>query len=195
VTPFFTIITPTIQRESLIECCKSVDCQYYTHWEHIVMVDRDPLNEELFKQIRTGPFTQRRVYKCAREHRNTGNTCRHNAYKYAFGRYVIYLDDDNKFESDRPLFDIFNALQDKVWPKVGLFPIVRQGARFINIPPRLNTVDTANVVIQTSIAQWPDRPEYNADGLFIEMLVREHSYVAFPEVEPIINNPRQSLGL
>jgi len=45
--PFFSIITPTIQRESLKECCASVDIQTYPDWEHIVMIDAAKVNESM----------------------------------------------------------------------------------------------------------------------------------------------------
>ena len=49
--PFFSIITPTLQRESLVDLCKSIDAQTFTEWEHIIIADSDVLNEDLAGRI------------------------------------------------------------------------------------------------------------------------------------------------
>ena len=37
----FTIITPTVVRETLLRTCRSVDEQRYANWQHVVMVCHD----------------------------------------------------------------------------------------------------------------------------------------------------------
>ena len=88
----FTIITPTLQRSSLVRACNSVDSQSYSDWQHLVMVDRAKLDHALLAGIH---HPQRSVIKCAVPHHNYGNTCRHNAWELATGDYCLMLDDDN----------------------------------------------------------------------------------------------------
>ena len=88
----FSIITPTLQRESLIRCCQSVDLQTFKDYEHIVWIDSDEINCELFKSIQDD---KRFIYSSKRKHGHYGNHARNCAWKAAKGNYVIWLDDDN----------------------------------------------------------------------------------------------------
>jgi hypothetical protein len=63
----FTIITPTLQRSSLVRACNSVDSQSYSDWQHLVMVDRAKLDHALLAGIH---HPQRSVIKCAVPHHN-----------------------------------------------------------------------------------------------------------------------------
>jgi hypothetical protein len=89
------------------------------------------------------------------------------------GEYVIYLDDDNWFADDDVLQDIHDAIR-YLRPIAVMFPITAGKERFFNYPPRKNYVDTANVVFRSDVAQWPDGPEYDMDGIFIERIWAEH---------------------
>lgn len=173
----YTIITPTIQRESLIRTCESVNSQTCTDWEHIVVIDCKEASKEIVDKIsRFG----RTVLKCNTPHANGGNTCRHNAWEYAHGDYVYYLDDDNYLSDDRVLEDM-----RVVTGKWALFPILRFGRKFYYDPPQMCLVDTGNVLVQRDIARWPDIPTYESDGVFIESLKR-YEYDRFPSFRPIM---------
>lgn len=190
--PFFSIITPTLQRESLITCCNSVRAQSFDSWEMLIQCDSQKGDMGLWDRI---PLSEGiYLHVCGMRHHNFGNTCRHLAWKWASGKYVIHLDDDNFLADTASMQRIHDALSGSSFPKVGIFPIVRHGWYFFNDPPGLCRTDTANFVLERSIAQWPDRPEYTLDGIFIEQLVAEHGYVAFPNVPPIINVPVSSRG-
>ena len=165
----FSIITPTLERPSLMQCRESVTSQTFPSWEHIVEVDSPP----------TGDY---------------GNHARHVAWERAKGAYVIYLDDDNTLAHPDALMHIACALAEANMPKVAIFPMLRHGRRFFNDPPGTCRSDTGNFVLSREIAQWPDGPEYTMDGIFIERLVRENGYTAFPNVPPIIDMPHSSEG-
>lgn len=187
-----SIITPTIQRQSLIRCCESVDCQR-GDWQHIVMVDCEEFNRPIIEKIEEHP--NRVIYKCPYPHKNFGNTCRHNAWSLSSGEWIIYLDDDNFLSHRDVLLDISVAIESNVFfsPEWCIFPIIRHGQRFFNYTPGLCMTDTANMVIKREIAQWPDGPEYTMDGIFCESL-KKYPYASFPNVKPIVIMEKSNLG-
>jgi glycosyltransferase involved in cell wall biosynthesis len=189
-----SIITPTIQRQSLIRCCESVDAQTFSNWEHVIMVDCEEFDRPLIEKIEESP--RRAIYKCSIPHRNYGNTCRHNAWTLSTGDYCLYLDCDNFLSHPYVLAQIASSIESNVFftPQWAIFPILRHGQVFFNDPPGLCKTDTANMVIRRNIAQWPDGPEYTMDGIFCERLANDYPYASFPNVQPIVIMEKSSLG-
>lgn len=183
--PFFTVITPTLQRDSLKRTCASIDEQTFSGWEHIVMIDNDlaHANRDTF-----GLASEKRIVtECGVRHNNYGNTCRHIAWGIAVGNYAMYLDDDNYLAYNNVLCDIARYLEGANFPDWAVFPIMRHGSVFFNDPPGLCMTDTANVVVRREIGRWPDGPEYTMDGIWVEALKRDYpKYAAFPDVVPIV---------
>ena len=189
-TPFFTVITPTLQRESLLKTCQSLDGQHFRDFQHIIQADSEALNEALVEQIsRPG----REVYCCGQRHNNGGNTCRRLALEKAVGSYVFFVDDDNYVADDSVLGDIAEALKEAGNPPWGLFPIWRLGGLFYADPPRSCHVDTMNVVLRKDIAYWPNTDAYGTDGILVDDLMeRRIPYAAFPSFRPIAIIPKIS---
>jgi glycosyltransferase involved in cell wall biosynthesis len=181
--PFFTVITPTLQRESLALCCSTVDFQTFKSWQHICQVDSADLDVALINKIE---HPQREVYSCGKHHNNGGNSCRIEALKQATGKYILFRDDDNFTPDERIFEDVAAALEDAGRPPWGLFPILRCGWPFYADPPRSCHVDTMNVVLRRDIAYWPDTDAYGTDGILVDDLMeRKVPYVAFPNFRPI----------
>src|SRR5208337_5229314 len=128
VMAYFSIITPTIQRPSLLWTCDSVNAQTLTDWQHIVMVDQKIVDNDLMEKIQ---HPQRIIVQCDQPHRNYGNTCRHHAWDYASGKYLLYLDDDNYLSSPNILESLFEVLKNDN-PDWAIFPIHRHGRMFFN---------------------------------------------------------------
>lgn len=188
----FSIVTPTLQRESLVRCCESVDAQSLKDgWEHIVMVDCEEIDKDIFAKI---DHPQRWVYQCEKPHRNYGNTCRHNAWEKATGTYLVMLDDDNVLNGPFALASIAEHLETAGYPDWAIFPIVRHGWYFFNDPPGLCMTDTLNAVVKREIGRWPDIPDYTADGHWVEALKAKYPYVAFPNTQPIGIMERSNQG-
>lgn len=193
--PFFSVITPTLLRPSLQTTCASLDCYSFNDYEHIVVIDTIP-NEDQLSVLGSIPSYPRRIYMpCDTPHRNGGNTCRRNAYSIATGEWVIYLDDD-VFLAPNILRDLHEALKDlPLGIKWALFPITRLGQRFYTDPPRSCHVDTLNVVLRHDVAQWPDTDAYGSDGVLVDELIANHiPYAAFPDFRPIGVIPKISFG-
>jgi len=190
----FSIITPTIQRDSLLACCASINSQTHTDWQHIVVIDGGPSRHDLLDLVADSHpgHTNRTLVHLGGRCNNFGNTPRFIGWKLAHGDYVIYLDDDNYFARNDALADIASRLESS--PDWAVFPILRFGQRFFSADPGCCHVDTANMVIRREIAQWPNREEYTLDGIFCEQLKAQHPYIAFPEVDPIIVVPVQGKG-
>lgn len=176
----YTIVTPTVLRESLVRCCASVNSQSSTDWEHIVMVDTE-LSTDILTRIE---HPQRRIIRCDRPHRNWGHTCRHNAASFSRGDYLYHLDDDNRLAHDDVLKEMECVTAD--W---ALFPIECHGERFFYDPPERLKVDTGSILLKRGAACWPDLPYYDTDGRFIEQLVKQLPYQAFPDLRPIMVMP------
>ncbi len=175
-----SIITPTLQRESLRRCCESIDRQSYADWEHVIVVDGEvahPWVKELNSADRT-------VVVPGAKFANFGNTPRFLAWQFTDGDFIMYLDDDNYLADENVLRDIATAVSDvEYW---AIFPILRHGRHFFYDPPGSCYVDTANMVIRREIGQWPNRDEYTLDGIFCDELKAKYPYVAFPHMRPIV---------
>jgi glycosyltransferase involved in cell wall biosynthesis len=183
-----SIITPTVQRQSLLKTCQSVNSQTFTDWEHIVQIDMEILNLDLIMGI---DHQQRRIFQCKHPHRNGGNACRNIAWTHAKGDYVYYLDDDNFLADNNVLADVAAALESNNSPHWAMFPILRHGYRFFNDPPAHCAVDTGNVIAKREICQWPDVMTYESDWVLVEILLK-YPRVGFPNIRPIMVMPYSS---
>ena len=193
--PFFSIITPTIQRESLIRCCESVSGQTLDSWEHIIAVDADVIDFSLMAKV---AHPQRKILPMDKRYSNYGNTPRHLAWAETSGKWIIHLDDDNVLADSRIFEDIAAAFQELAdadyqvqW---AIFPIYRHGSIFFRDPPGLCQTDTLNVVARRDIARWPDGPEYTMDGIWVDGLKQKAPYTAFPGFRPIGIMERSNQG-
>ena len=185
----FSIITPTILRDSLTGCIDSVQSQTFRDFQHVIAIDGDGTCATV-----QDLYPQTFVFACGKRHNDFGNTARSMAWERATGEYLLFLDDDNAIASPHALADIAAALEVTDAP-VAFFPILREGQRFFPLyPPAIGTVDTANLVVRRGIGRWPVGPEYEMDGLFIERLAREHKCAYFPDVEPIVIMERSNHG-
>jgi len=192
--PFISIITPTLQRESLIHCCRSVDDQSFGQWEHIVVADSDQTDYVLWDwhQIRD---ERRLLMRSSRVARRWGNFQRWQGWEWAAGDYLLYLDDDNTFARQDALSDIAAFLESTHYPDWAVFPIMRHGRWFFNDPPGMCMTDTANVVVKRELGRWPDIEAREADGVLVEELKAKYKYAAFPECKPIIVMEKSSNGI
>lgn len=192
MNPFFSIITPTVQRESLLKTCESIESQIYQGWEHIVVVD----DLEILPFVKALEHPKRRILCCKQRFNNFGNTPRHRAWYYTKGTYQIALDDDNFLADNSILSDIAIELETVGYPDYSCFPIMRFGGVFFDVNPRSCHADTANMVVKREYAQWPDINDYTADGFWIDALRArpELSMATFPKFRPIVVMPKQGKG-
>ncbi len=188
---FFTIVTPTVMRPSLAQACSSIDEQSFLSWQHLVMIDSTDIDDELMFSL---AHPKRQFIQCDKPHRNTGNTCRHNAWDHASGTWHIFLDDDNFLNGPRVLEEIAEVLRGQEraiqW---ALFPIQRHGSRFYFDPPEPCYFDTGNAVVHNDFAQWPDIPDYASDAVWLQQF-KSLPYLAFPNFQPIMVMPGTSFG-
>ena len=194
MNPFFSIITPTLQRESLGACCASVDAQSFSYWEHIIVADSSQENFVLgdWHQLRD---QRRLLMRSPRVTRQWGNFQRHLAWEWATGEYLIYLDDDNVMAHPQALMDIYEALKYDNFPRWALFPIQRHSSFFLLLPPGMCQTDTANIVVKRAIGRWHDTEAREADGQLAERLKAGFEYSTFPAIMPIIVMDKSSGGV
>ena len=187
----FTIITPSVMRQSLLDCCKSVDEQTLVgEWQHIIYIDTLAIDDDLLFKI---AHPNRLIIQCDKPYRNGGNTPRHLAWKLATGDWVHHCDDDNALASPRTLQQIakqLDKLEDEQWT---LWPIFRHGHMFFFDPPEPCYFDTGNAVCRREIARWPDIQDYASDAVWLQGL-KKYPYKAFPDALPIMVMETTSFG-
>ena len=184
--PFFSIITPTLDRPSLGLLCQTLENQTARIWEHIVVHDRERSDSSRRVTYFEGNWPRIHV-ECGVRHNDGGNTCRSTGLSMARGEWVWFADDDNFVAHERALEEMAEVLS--VLPsetKWALFPIVRLGQPFYTDPPRSCHVDTMNFVLRREIAYWPQTDAYGTDGILVDDLIaRKVTYAAFPNFRPI----------
>lgn len=188
----YTIVTPTICRQSLVRLCESIDKQTQKDWEHLVVIDmpRESMNAEQRAVLRTiTTSANRSLWHCEEKHKNFGHTCRYNIWEQVKGRYIFYIDDDD-YLADA---DVLREL-DTVTEPWAVFPILRRGARFFNLPPACGGTGTGMFIHKKEIGRWPNIDAYEADGKFVEELVKNYSYQAL-DVRPLVIQPVSSGGV
>jgi glycosyltransferase involved in cell wall biosynthesis len=188
----YTIVTPTICRLSLVRLCESLDRQTNTDWEHLVVVDRPratitKAEEEVINSI--PERANRSLFYCDKTHKNYGHTCRHQAWDHVKGEYILYVDDDDYFADSAVLETLEHVTQS--W---AVFTVLRQGQRFLRLPPGRSRTGTGMFVHKKEIGRWPDLDSYEADGEFVDELTRRHSYQVL-DSRPLVVLPSQGCGL
>jgi glycosyltransferase involved in cell wall biosynthesis len=188
----YTIVTPTICRQSLVRLCESIDSQSQSDWEHLVVVDmpRDQLGRDQRQIISSIPARANRSFSyCSARHNNFGHTCRHQAWQHAKGDYILYVDDDDYLAHK----DSLKTLDSVVEPWA-VFPILRYGQTFLNLPPGISKTGTGMFIHKREIGRWHDSNSYEADGLFVEELRQKYAYQVL-ECAPVVVIPRTSCGV
>lgn len=94
------------------------------------------------------------------------------------------MDDDNYFSDANVLEDL--KVVDKPW---AIFPMLRFGGRFFNDPPGIRKTDSGSILVKRELGPWPKLSQYDADGVFVEQLLKNHPYQALPDSRPLIIAP------
>jgi hypothetical protein len=172
--------------------CQSVDGQKHSGWEHLVVVDlpRARLTKEQQDILTSIPPNPKRVFSyCEKRHNNYGHTCRHQIWDRTKGDYIFYVDDDDYLADG----DVLQTLDSVVEPWA-VFPVLRGGGIFFNLPPGFARTGTGMFIHKRDTGRWPDSNSYGADGVFIEELRRKWPYQAV-ESRPLVIQPKASLGI
>lgn len=188
----YTIVTPTICRQSLLRLCRSIDEQTQSDWEHLVVIDtpKDRLSKNQQQIIASLPSRENRSYSyCTRRHNNYGHTCRHEIWERAQGDYIFYLDDDDYLADP----DVLKEL-DCVTDPWAIFPVLRHGNIFLKLPPGTEKTGTGMFIHKKEIGRWPDLDLYEADGSFVEGMVQRYSYEVLNS-RPLVVQPKSSCGV
>jgi len=187
----FSIITPTVMRQSLLDCCKSVDEQTLVgEWQHIVYIDTLAIDDDLLFKI---AHPNRLIIQCDKPYRNGGNTPRHLAWELATGEFCWHIDDDNTVASPHTLQQIANQLEKAPEADWTLWPIFRHGSLFFFDPPQPCYFDTGNAVVRREFAQWPNIDAYASDAVWLQQF-KDKPYKAFSDALPIMIMEKTSFG-
>jgi glycosyltransferase involved in cell wall biosynthesis len=135
------------------------------------------------------PNRNRAFSYCDRRHNNYGHTCRHQIWEQAKGDYILYIDDDD-YIADK---EVLNTL-DSVTEPWAIFPVLRYGEVFFNMPPGIYRTGTGMFIHRKEIGRWPDSNSYDADGEFVEQLRAKYPYQIL-DSRPMIILPKTSYGV
>jgi hypothetical protein len=199
-----TVITPTILRPELKLLCDYIDNanKELGNIQHLVMVDKEILTEEdeqLLSSIRNKDREINMVFK-EKPYNDYGNLARATAYPFIKGRYVINVDDD----MDLPINDLFNKFCELLVMKkehhdLIIFPALRGGVRFFNIPAgKCRTVSCQyfyKPIIKKKKMIWKEGTEYTLDGDFLEEIMGLTTPYYWDTEKPLIRVDNASRGL
>lgn len=131
--------------------------------------------------------SRRKIFRCGKQHRNYGNTCRWNAWDKVSGEYVIYLDDDDYLADE----NVFRTLEQVSAPWA-IFPVMRCGEFWFHDPPGFCKTGSGMFIYKKELGRYPDTAEYCADGKLVEELTR-HPYQAVTD-RPLMIYEKRGLG-
>jgi hypothetical protein len=101
----------------------------------------------------------------------------------------LYLDDDD-YLADK---DVLRAL-DSVNEPWAVFPVLRYGKVFFNLPPGCQKTGTGMFIHKRELGRWPDSDSYDADGSFVEELRQRYPYQVLGS-RPMVIQPKSSAGI
>lgn len=172
--------------------CASIDAQTQDEWEHLVIVDLTPgmisrKQRRIIESVRQCP--KRVFYYCDRKHNNYGHSCRHEIWEKARGDYILYIDDDDYLAHKEALSTL-----DAVGEPWAVFPVLRHGKLFLELPPGIGKTGTGMFVHRREIGRWPNLDAYEADGVFVEQLRKQYPFQVL-NCEPLVIQPKSSYGV
>ena len=128
----FSIITPTIGRDTLLKTCETIDNQTCHDWEHLVIFDGPEQDVEVFKKIE---HPQRRIIFSGHNFGDYGHSLRFFSYDLAKYDRMMYIDDDDYYHPEC-LGTVQRVMDSEV--EFIFFPALRYGQFFMELPPRQN---------------------------------------------------------
>lgn len=198
--PRFSIITPTLLRESLRQTCRSIDDQPFKDYEHIVCYDGDlnALDERKTKLVLDISGINRVITSTGKRIRDFGNTPRHVGGEHATGDYLAYLDDDDYY-LENALGKLDKALRACGNPDFGVFSCHRHGLEFFHFPPGCCMTTSCQWTHKRTIKGerilWPvEFNDYLSDGMFLEKLKKVVAPVKLDTGGPIVRVDHPSVG-
>jgi len=187
----YSLITPTLIRDTLPRLCASIDIQTNTDWEHIVVIDcpLTPHKQEILNSI---PANLRRKFiRCTTEHvRDFGNAARRQAFDIAQGDYILDIDDDDYYADD----GVFKTLEcvTKTW---AVFPVLAYGNRCHPPKPALGLTGSAMFMYRRDTGlKFPDNASYSADGQLVEELKKLYEYESLDDARELVIYPQGNRG-
>jgi len=182
--PKFSIITPTILRETADRTMASVDAQTSDDYEHIVIVD----NHSFPEAPERWQHARRFIGYCGFRHNDCGASCRNiAAVHWAQGEYIVYLDDDDYYVPDA----IETLARHVGGENFGIFPIMMGGARWLQLPPgRCRTASCQiyhrRLIGDEVIAMPPNQKVYSDDSAWAGTLAERFGYRVLPCHELVV---------
>lgn len=192
----YTVITPTLGRQSLEKTCASIDIQT-ADIEHILMYDGFSTDTRFIELKKKYEAAHRKIYATEKQCNDYGHTPRNMAWEYATGDYITYQDDDDYYADNAfVMLDVLIATREKMlgkYPTFVVFPALRMGVKFFYSPASHGrTVSTQYLHKRVDDDEDPIkfgdtdniRSLYGYDGVWIEKMTRKYDF-AYIDCEPL----------
>lgn len=184
----FTIITPTIGRDTLLRTCESVNKQTCEEWEHLVVFDGPETNLEIFSKIE---HPQRRIIFSGTKFGNYGHPLKFFAYDLASNDYLMYIDDDDWY--NRICLELIKKSIDPDCPFIFFYALWR-GNMLLHIPPKRKATLSCQYCHrkldgqgnQIRFPPWLSGGGYAQDGQWIESMAKAYSYIVIEDEIPLV---------
>jgi len=179
----YSLITPTLVRDTLPRLCTSIDTQTNKDWEHIVVVDCPLTSHKQSILDLITPNPHRRFVTCTTKHdKDFGNAARRQAFDIALGDYILDIDDDD-FYADTEVFDTLTCVT-KTW---AVFPVLAYGKRCHPPKPGLGLTGSAMFMYRRDTGmKFPDNVSYSADGELVEELKKKYEYQQLDDCRELV---------
>lgn len=181
VGPLVSVVMPTYNRpELLVRAIESVLQQDYRPIECIVVGDNCPCIAAVAEKYKFNPIV--RFLNLPNNNGAGGAMPRNVGIHMANGRWIAYLDDDNKWETDH--LSHLMDLMLKADARFGFSSMSVNGKPLIFDVPKQGDIDTSCVIHHKDLAyekgMWKSREEdgYTHDWAFFERLLVDEKYVA-----------------
>jgi glycosyltransferase involved in cell wall biosynthesis len=189
--PRYSLITPTLVRDSLKRLCDSIDMQTFDEWEHIVVIDCPITShkQEILDSISPNP--RRKFLVNPSQHvKDFGNNARRYAFDNATGVYVLDIDDDDYYADDR-VFETLTQVTG-IW---AVFPVLAYGKRCHPPKPGLGLTGSAMFMYRRDTGmKFPDNASYSADGQLVEALKAKYPYESLDDSRELVIYPKGNQG-
>ena len=181
----FTIITPTIGRDSLINTCETIDAQTWKEWVHLVVYDGTEIDLPVFHKIRNNH--QRKILFSGVNINDYGHSLRFLAWDEVRSPYMMYLDDDDYYDPE--CLEIIAKMMDKSKDFI-FFPVMWHGNPCMFEPPRCGYTVSCQYVHKKIGADGKPirfRPGgFGNDGHWLDDMLKTHSYQVITPFKPLV---------
>jgi glycosyltransferase involved in cell wall biosynthesis len=184
VSTHFSIITPTIGRDTLLRTCETIDRQTCPDWEHLVIFDGPEQEVEVFKKIE---HPQRKIIFSGNNFGDYGHSIRFFSYDFTKYDHMMYIDDDDYYHLE--CLGIIQRVMDSEVEFI-FFPALWYASLLAMLPPRQNCTVSCQYVHRKKdrlghSIRFPSGG-HGTDNLWIGEMMKQYPYQVIETDCPLV---------